>query len=129
MRYDKDRKIVRNILKTADIVNTFNGGVSQPKYNYSKEEDHFLIKIKIPGVELEKLGVEIINSNLIISHPVLFEHEGSTMDVPHVVATFPMTVDIDYKNVSAFEEDGVLKVKLPFSEMAGGYRKSVDINR
>lgn len=129
MRYDRDRNVVRNILKTADIANTFNGGMSKPVVHYSKMDNHYLLNVRAPGVELDKLNVEIIDKHVVVSHPLTFGYEDSEMDIPHVVATFPITIEVDYNNISASEENGKLVVKLPFSEIAGGFRRRVEINR
>lgn len=129
MRYDRDRKIVRGILKTADIANTLNGGMSQTAFRSTRMEDHYLVNLKVPGVETASLTVDIINNHVIISHLLKFDYETSELDVPHVVANIPITLDVDYKKISAMEENGILKVILPFNELAGGYRRRVEINR
>lgn len=130
MNYDRDRKLVRDLLKSADIANTFSGGVSQPFIRFTREADQYLVKVRVPGVNINALQVDIINKFLTISHPVNFHYsDETTLDIPHVIATFPISTEVDFKNITAAEEDGMLQVMMPFNELAGGYRKSVNIKR
>lgn len=129
MKYDRDKETVRNILKTADIANTFNGGMSQPLVNFARKEDHYLINVRTPGVNVNSLRVEIINKFVSISHSLQFHYDNAGVDIPHVVATIPISLDVDYKNIRATEQNGALQIIMPFSELAGGYRKRVEINR
>lgn len=130
MKYDRDRNLVRDLLKSADIANTFNGGVSQPFIRFTRETDQYLVYVRVPGVETSSLQVDIINKFLTISYPVKFHYNDETsLDIPHVITTFPISPEVDFKNITAAEENGMLQVIMPFNELAGGYRKSVNIKR
>lgn len=128
MKYDKDRNWVRGILKTSDIMNTLNGGMSQPETKLVKHPDHYMIMLKVPGVDLTKVHVEIVDKHIIFHHNIHFSNlDSSDMSIPHVLASYPLTIDIDFRNISATIEDGTLMVKLPFNELSNGYRREVDV--
>lgn len=130
MKYDKDKKWVRRVLQTADIVNTLNGGISEPQVKLEKKSDHYLIKARIPGVNIEKVKVEIIDKNLMVYHNLEFAGSNDTpVMVPHVVATCPLSPEIDFRNISASFESGVLNVFLPFNELKTGFHKNIEIRR
>lgn len=130
MKYDKDKNWVRRMLKTADVMNTVNGGMVEPHLNFERKSDHYLLKARVPGVDANALGVEMVESNLILHHQLDFEDlNGAKMKLPHVIATFPIQGHVDYKNIVAKYEAGVLKVKLPFNELFSGYHKNIEIQR
>lgn len=128
MRYDKDRNWVRSVLKTSDIMNTLNGGMSQPMTRMIRNADHYLITLKVPGVNLDNVKVEIVDRHVIFHHVINFNDlDDSNLTIPHVLATYPLTADVDYKGISAVRKEGVLLVKLPFNELSNGYHREVDV--
>ena len=130
MKYSRDKSWVRRMLKTADVMNTVNGGMAEPYLNFERNQDHYLLRARVPGVKADSLGVEIIEDNLILHHKLDFEGiEGSNLQLPHVIATFPIQGYVDYENISARYEAGLLKVTLPFNELSSGFHKRIDIER
>lgn len=130
MKYDHNIEWVRRVLQTADIANTLNGGMSEPRVKLFKLADHYLLKTSIPGVDVEKIKVEIVNKSLLVYHDIAFDSsEDSEMTVPHVVATCPLSPEIDFKNISASFEGKTLNVILPFNELKTGFNKNIEIQR
>lgn len=130
MKYDKDKKWVRRVLQTANIVNTLNGGISEPQVKLEKKSDYYLLKARVPGVEIEKLKVEIIDKSLMVYHNLEFgENTGSPLLVPHVVATCPLAPEIDFRNISASFDGKDLNVFFPFNELKTGFHKHIEIKR
>lgn len=131
MKYDHDIKWVRKVLMTADIMNTLNGGTSQPQTKLEKSADHKLLMVKIPGVDADTLKVDIIDKSLFIYHNLLFDGntEDSTIMVPHVVATYPLSPEIDFKNITARYENKILQVVMPYNELRSGFHRGINIQR
>ncbi|MBL6449053.1 hypothetical protein JMN32_22265 [Fulvivirga sp. 29W222] len=130
MKYDKDKKWVRRVLHTADIVNTLNGGISEPQVELEKKSDHYLLKARIPGVDIEKIKVEIVEKNLMVYHNLEFKgRNNSVIMVPHVAATCPLSPEIDFRNISASFEEKILSVFLPFNELRTGFHKNIEIKK
>ncbi|MEL7003129.1 MAG: Hsp20 family protein [Bacteroidota bacterium] len=130
MKYGKGKNWVRRMLKTADVMNTVNGGMVEPYLSFERKSDHYLLKARVPGVDADALGVEMIESDLILHHQLDFDDaSGSSMTIPHVIATFPVQGYVDYENIVARYEDGVLQVTLPFNELSSGYHKKIEIER
>jgi len=128
MRYDRDIRVVREILQSVDINNTLNGGVSEPRVAISKQSSHYLLTARVPGVPVENLQVEIVDKKVIVHHPMPFNQTQGMVEVPQVIAAFPITPGIDYRNITAQKVDQTLEVILPFNELASGYTRHVDIN-
>lgn len=130
MKYDQSTTWVRKLLKTADIANTLNGGISEARVKLFKKSDHYLLKARIPGVNIEELKVEIIDKSLFIYHNLSFHGvNDSLLKVPHVVTTVPISPEIDFRKISATVEGGILHVVMPFNELKTGYHKNIQIER
>ncbi|MEM9859952.1 MAG: Hsp20/alpha crystallin family protein, partial [Bacteroidota bacterium] len=128
MRYDKDRKWIRSVLKTSDIMNTLNGGTSQPRFNVKRNQDHLLITLVVPGVNADDLKVEIIDKNVVFHHAINFNDlDQSDLAIPHVLATYTLTAELDYHNVTAAKKGNRLLVRLPYNELSDGYHRVVDV--
>src|SRR5690606_16495587 len=129
MRFNSDKSQIKQLLKTADIINTIGGGISQSSISIVKMDDHYLITAKVPGVEANALGVDVVNHNLLIQHSMKFESETNHVSFPRVVASFPISFDVDHDRISAVYEEGLLKIQLPFNSLVGGYHRTLEIKR
>lgn len=129
MRYNWDKKLVKNILISSDFANTVNGGVSQPIVVFNKKEDHYLLRASVPGVKLEDIQVELADHHVILHHDVRIASGDNEFRFPRIIATRAITADVDYKNITATIEEGELLVVLPFSEIAGGYNKKIEVRK
>ena len=130
MKYDKDKKWVRKVLQTANIVNTLNGGISKPIVGFSKMDDHYLLKARIPGVDAEDIKVEIMDDNLMIYHDLEFKTiDNAPLMVPHVVASCQISNQIDHRNISASMEGNVLHIYMPINDLKKGFSKKINIKR
>lgn len=130
MKYDMDKNWIKRLLKTTDVMNTVNGGMAQPQLNFARKSDHYLLTAHIPGVDVDGIGVEMVEDNLILHQKIDFEDsDGRTMKLPYVIATFPVQGYVDYKGIEAKYESGVLQVILPFNELSSGYHKTINIQR
>ena len=130
MKYDKDKSWIRGVLRSADIMNTMNGGMAQPEIEMTKKNDHYLITARVPGVDHNSLKVEVVDQHVILHHTLhMGTEESQVLNVPRVLASFPISIDVDYEKITAHLEDSRLKVILPFNELSNGYHKSIQVNR
>ena len=126
----KERKFVSNeLLASIDVLNTLNGGVSEPQMILKQFQDHREIHLKVPGVNEENLKVEVHNNILSVFYTFHFQSDNLPIHVPKVVYNKPIPYFVDAARISASYEDGFLIVTLPYNEMAEGYHRKVSINR
>ncbi len=123
-----DKNLVRNLARTADILNTINGGMSQTTIKINALENEWLIKVRIPGVDLDNLRLEVLDNHLYI-HQMMEIDNDSTEKAPYVVAMIPLVKQINVDAISAIFEDGWTLIKLPFDEMVNGYERQIKITR
>ncbi len=130
MKYDKDKSWIRGVLRSADIMNTMNGGMSQPAIEMKKRDDHYLITASVPGVDHSVLKVEVVDQHVILFHTLqMGAGDDQTLNIPRVLASYPISGDVDYEKITAHLQDEHLNVKLPFNGLSSGYYRSVRVSK
>ncbi len=134
-------KIPREMLMNIDFINTVNGGMSEPSIKLDKGSDGFEVVVKIPGIEVEDLQLEVVkgkrnSNNLKLFHLLpIFSQENLPDDEQwktiRFINTFVIPDGVDIDNISARYDDGrrQLVLFLPFGDEQGDYNRKVDIER
>lgn len=134
-------KIPREMLMNIDFINTVNGGMSEPAIHLERGSDGFEVVVKVPGIEVEDLQLEVVrgkknSTNLKLYHLLpIFSQESMTEDEQwktiRFINTFVIPDGVDIENISARydEEMRHLVLTLPFGNEQGDYRRKVDISR
>jgi len=124
----KTRKLISNeLLASIDVLNTVNGGASEPQLKKKQFQDHHEIRVRVAGVREENLKVEIHNNLLSVFYTMTISSDGISIQVPKVVYHKPIPYFVDAGRISASYDDGFLVVTLPFNELAQGYHRDVSI--
>ena len=134
-------KIPREMLMNIDFINTVNGGMSEPSVKLNKGSDGFEVVVKIPGIEVEDLQLEVVkgkrnSNNLKLFHLLpIFSQENLPDDEQwktiRFINTFVIPDGVDIDNISARYDDDrrQLVLFLPFGDEQGDYHRKVDIER
>ncbi len=134
-------KIPREMLMNIDFINTVNGGMSEPSIKLDKGSDGFEVVVKIPGIEVEELQLEVVkgkrnSNNLKLFHLLpIFSQENLPDDEQwktiRFINTFVIPDGVDIDNISARYDDDrrQLVLFLPFGDEQGDYHRKVDIER
>lgn len=95
-------------------------------------DNEVVAKFDLPGVRREDINVEIENGSLVVSVEKTGEREvrkESTFFMERAYSGYfrsiPLPAEADQENVRADYEDGVLTVRFPLIEGAGGRRSSI----
>jgi HSP20 family molecular chaperone IbpA len=124
----KDRRMISDeLLYSIDVLNTLNGGMSEPMVDLQQHENYREIKCAVPGLQEGELQVEIHNNFLSIYYKFSIESDGKEVQIPRVVYYKPIPYFIDVTKISATTEDRFLHVVLPFNELANGYHKKISV--
>ena len=118
-----------HLLLSVDALNTIHGGVSEAFYRMEKEDDRYLICVRIPGVDAENVKIEVENNHLNIFYFHTFDHgaEHGITRVPYVIRKVKIPFDVDVHKISATHEGTSYFIALPYNDLAGGYKKNIDI--
>lgn len=117
----------KHLLTTVDLLNTLNGGVSEPYVSFREESDRRELRVRVPGVGKEMLQVEINGNQLTVFYLIPMESSGKKMFLPKEVTKQIIPFFIKITGIHAIYEDNELVVKLPFNKLSNGYNRKVPI--
>lgn len=117
----------KDLLTTVDLLNTLNGGVSEPYVSFREQPDGREVRVRVPGVSRELLQVEINGNELSVYYHIPMETSGKKVFLPKEVTRQTLPFFIEIKGIHAAYDENELVVKLPFNELSSGYRRNVPI--
>ncbi len=117
--------MTKNLANSADLLNTANGGTIFPTFETFKHEDHYRMEVSIPSVDPENIKVEVNGENLLIYHKM----QLGDIKIPNLLGMEKISADVELNSITAGYEDDLLIIIMPFNEVAGGFRKEIDILR
>ena len=121
----KTEKISQTTLAhSAYVMSLMGGGMVAPVSHMKKYEDHYLFSLKIPGVDADLIHIEQADNQLFIYHKINFDH---SFHVPFLVDRVFIPKDVDYEEISATYKGGILKITMPYHELAGGFHREIEI--
>jgi HSP20 family molecular chaperone IbpA len=116
-----------DLLTSIDVLNTLNGGVSEPQMNMNHHEEYREIRLKVPGIKQEDVHVEVHNNNLSIYYFINVVSGEKLIQLPRFVYNRAVPYFIDINKINARLDHEELVVKLPFNRLANGYHKEIKI--
>jgi HSP20 family molecular chaperone IbpA len=117
----------KHLLTTVDLLNTLNGGVSEPYLSFRENPQGREIRVRVPGVMKEMLEVEINDNQLSVFYHIPMESSGKKVFLPKEVIKQTLPYFIEIKGIHAIYEENELVVKLPFNELSDGYKRKITI--
>lgn len=117
----------KHLLTTVDLLNTLNGGVSEPYVSFRERPDGREMRVRVPGVSKELLQVEIHENKLSVYYHIPMETSGKKVFLPKEVTQQTLPYFIEIAGINAVYEEHELVVKLPFNELSNGYNRKVPI--
>jgi HSP20 family molecular chaperone IbpA len=118
-----------DLITSIDVLNTLNGGVSEPQMVMNHLEEYREIRLKVPGIKQEDVHVEVHNNNLSIYYFINVVSSEKLIQLPRFVYNRNVPYYIDINKINARIEEEELIVKLPFNRLANGYHKKIKINQ
>lgn len=116
-----------DLITAVDVLNTLNGGMSEPQFSVQEGDEGREIRAKIPGVNREAVHVEIHNNTLTIYHFTLVQSQDKLIDMPRIVYSKIIPYFVDISRINARSEGEDLVVSLPFNKLAKGYHRNLRI--
>ncbi|NIJ53528.1 Hsp20/alpha crystallin family protein [Dyadobacter arcticus] len=134
-------KIPQEMLMNIDFINTINGGMSEPAIKLDRGSDGFEVVVKIPGIEVEDLQLEVVKgkrntNNLKLFHLLpIFSQESLAEDeqwkTVRFINTFVIPEGVDLEHISAKYDNALrhLVLFLPYGNEQGDFHRKVEIER
>ena len=122
-------KFAQELLTGIDVMNTLNGGMSEPVVKVKQYPTHREIRVRIPGVDVENVKIEINNNDLMIYYFTVLLSQDQELRFPKVLYNKSIPYFVDSKKITAAEQDGTFVVRLPFNELADGHHRDITIKQ
>jgi len=114
-----------NLITSVDVMNTLNGGRTEPVVKLSQFTNSREVRVKVPGIDPEKIEVEIHENTVSIFYMINVATAGKEVAIPYSVYNKQQPYFIDVSKIVAQIEDGELVVTLPYNQLANGYHRRV----
>lgn len=121
----QDRLLIKNLAHTAELINAINGGMAQPKVQLEKSSQAWMLRMKVPGVSIENITIEVKDGFLFVFQNLSNDH--SDMELPYMIEMLNLTSKIDMDSIYAEYVSGEILIHLPFDEMASGFEREIEI--
>jgi HSP20 family molecular chaperone IbpA len=118
----------KDLLTSIDVLNTLNGGVSEPFLSFRKDASGHEMHVRVPGINKEAMQVEINNHELSVFYLLPIEISGKLLHMPQVVYKDAIPYFIEVSGIKATFKDNELVVKLPFNESSNDYNRKIEID-
>lgn len=114
-----------NLITSVDVMNTLNGGRTEPEVKLAQFTNSREVRVKIPGIDPESIEVEINENRVVIFYKINVESLGKQVAIPYSVYNKQQPYFIDVSKIVAQVEEDELVVTLPFNQLANGYHRRV----
>ena len=121
--------IPQELITSIDMLNTMNGGRSQPIVKLKHFSTHRQINIRVPGIALESLKIEINNNRLMIYYLTRIVSQEREISLPKGLYNKSIPYFVDMKSIKATQEEDSLVVRLPFNELYNGYHRDIPLSQ
>jgi HSP20 family molecular chaperone IbpA len=116
-----------DLLTSVDVLNTIHGGTSEPSLELQQNREGREIRIKVPGVDLNGIQIEVHNNVLSIFYFIPVLSVEKLIQMPCVVYNKNIPYYIDATRIHSKIEDDSLLVELPYNESANGNHRKIQI--
>jgi HSP20 family molecular chaperone IbpA len=117
-----------DLITSIDVLNTVNGGTSEPQLNLNHYEEFREIRLKVPGIKPDEIHVEVHNNNLSIFYFINIVCNDKLVQLPRFVYNRNVPYYIDISKIKARLENEEIVVNLPFNRLANGYHKEIKVS-
>jgi len=116
----KTNDLITALALSGDILNTMGGGMTEPRIAFRPSDVGQMLEIKLAGVDLSRLNIEVNFNRLTV-------FQGVLQGVPRIIFDKPIPYFIDVEKITARVEGNALNISLPFNERANGYHRRIGI--
>lgn len=109
-----------DLITSIDVLNTLNGGVSEPQVYLEHHEHYRRIRLRVPGISLDEMRVELHDNNLAIFYLINIVSSDRLIPLPRFVYNRNVPYYVDINKINARLEEEELIVNLPYNWLASG---------
>ncbi|MFT4739191.1 MAG: hypothetical protein ACI8QD_000533 [Cyclobacteriaceae bacterium] len=125
MKTMRKNNLTKELAEMARYQSATGGGRVMAKHNFLKKGDCYQLTVSVASVPVEYLVIEIVDMMLLV-----FQQDTlSQQKIPLLVYSIMLPFDVDPKQISARANEHGIAIELPFNDLAGGYHRSVEIEK
>jgi len=113
------------LLTSVDVMNTLNGGRTEPVVNITKQDQFREMRVKVPSIDPETIQVEVNDNTVSVYYVRNFTSFEKDLQLPHTIYNQQTSYFIDVTNINAHVEGDELVIQFPFNHLASGYHKNI----
>ncbi len=117
MNFLKNQKVLRDLLKQGDLMNTVNGGVRETHFQIEKSGKDLVVELSNPSISPEAFNFTI-NGNELLINVMQYQSEVGKEE-PSIYPLFLRVIKIPYfvdiNRIEAYYEKGIFKVFMPYN--------------
>jgi HSP20 family molecular chaperone IbpA len=106
-------ELIKTLAESADLINTINGGMSLAHVEKFTMTDHYLVTVKVPGVDGHSLKLELHKDLLLVFQLMHLEDD---IEIPYLITSVQLDENIDKRAVHVDFQGKNLNIVLPFEE-------------
>ena len=117
MNFLKDKKLLHELLKQGDLMNTVNGGVRETNFKIEKTGKDLVVELSNPSINPEAFNFTVQGNELLIN-VMHFDHEQNGQQFvmyPLFLKIIKIPYFVDINRIEASYEEGIFKVLMPYN--------------
>ncbi len=122
-----NKKVLRKLLRQADVLNTLYGGHAQPRVNINKGQESLTIEVDIPGLNSDAFNVMLDYRKLLVTVNIKHPYLEEAVEHPLFARVFQLPPEVDSDRISAAYLKGKLRVNLPFVQQTRQQQRRINI--
>src|SRR6266850_5479198 len=103
-----------DLMTSVDVLNTLNGGVSEPFVSFREQPAGQEIHVRVPGIEKEAIRAEINNNELYVYYLISVHSSDKVIHMPQLVYSQKIPHFVEVVGITVIHEETELVVRLPF---------------
>src|SRR5215467_8093911 len=103
-----------DLVTSIDVLNTLQGGMSEPQLVHEQDEEGKTIRVQIPGIDKDLIEVDVHNNLLSIHYTIPIVSNAVSVRIPLMIYHKTIPYYIDIRKIHTVAEGNEVVVKLPF---------------
>lgn len=110
-----DKEVLKMLAESGDIVNTLNGGMSLAKVKMHTLKDHYLVTVRVPGLNQDALKLEMQDGDLFVYQRL---EADNGLAVPFMIASISVTDDVNRHAITTNYHGNRLNIVMPIDPLS-----------
>lgn len=116
------------MITSVDVLNTLNGGVTEPHIEFEHHDDRDEIHVFVPGIRKDNIFIEIDKNVLTVFYTIFIQSAKLLIPMPRVVYSKEIPYFIKITKISAQAKGEGLVITMPFNRLADGYYRNIKVD-